>query len=146
MNLNEISTAISTTISLRVRYGETEQMGIVYHGNYPSYLEVARTQFFNHIDISYKSLEEHGIKLRVTDLNIKCLKPAHFDQELAIRVSLRESTKGLRIIFDNEIFNKNGNLLTTASTSLAIINKENRRPIRCPEPIIERLNSLKNQS
>lgn len=146
MNLNEISTAISTTISLQVRYGETDQMGIVYHGNYPSYLEVARIQFFNHIGISYKSLEENGIMLPVTELNIKYLKPAHFDEELSIHVSLREIPKGPRIIFDYEIFNKNGNLLTIASTNLAFINKENRRPIRCPESIIERLNSLKNQS
>src|SRR5690625_7752710 len=96
MNLIEISKAISTTISLRVRYGETDQMVIVYHCNYPYDLEVARIQFFNHIGISYKSLEENGIMLSVTDLNIKYLKPAHFDEELSIRVSLREIPKGDR--------------------------------------------------
>lgn len=141
MNLSKIS----TTISIQVRYGETDQMGIVYHGNYPAYFEVARIQFFNHIGISYKSLEENGIILPVTDLNIKFLKPALFDDILSVNVSLREIPKSARIIFDYEIYNESGNLLTTGSTNLAFVSKENKRPFRCPDFIIERLNSFKNE-
>lgn len=141
MNLKNIS----TNISLRVRYAETDQMGIVYHGEYATYFEVARIEFFNRIGISYKTLEENGIILPVTELIIKYLKPALFDDLLSINVSLRETPKGAKIIFDYKIYNEKGNLLTLASTNLAFLNKENKRPIRCPEFIIEKLNSLKNE-
>lgn len=136
---------ISSTFSIRVRYGETDQMGIVYHGNYPSYFEAARIDFFRNVGIPYKELEEIGIMLPVTELSIKFIKPAHFDELLSVKTILRQIPSGARIVFDYEIRNESGNLLTTGSSTLAFMNSESRRPIRCPEFIINQLNSLENQ-
>lgn len=128
----------TTTVSIRVRYGETDQMGIVYHGNYPAYLEVARIEFFREIGMPYKDIEAQGVMLPVIDLNIKYLRPAKYDELLVIHVKLNEIPSGPRLVFDYEIYGENNKLLTTASTTLVFVDSQNRRPIRCPKFIVDR--------
>lgn len=133
---------ISTTISLRVRYGETDQMGVVYHGNYATYCEVARVEFFRQMGLPYKELEEKGIMLPVIELNLKFLKPAHYDELLFIKTSIPEIPKGVRIIFHYEIYNENQELLTTGTSVLAFIDIKTRKPVRCPAYMIEKMKEL----
>lgn len=133
---------ISTNISLRVRYGETDQMGVVHHGNYPNYFEMARIEFFREIGLPYKKLEDKGIMLPVTDLSLKFKKSAYFDDLLTIKTSLREIPSGVRIYFDYEIYNQNQELLTSGSTTLAFVDAISRKPVRCPNYMLEKLNSL----
>lgn len=133
---------ISATISLRVRYGETDQMGIVYHGNYPAYCEVARVEFFREMGIPYKELEDRGIILPVIELNLKFLRPAHYDDVLKIKTSLPEIPESARIHFDYEIRNQEDVLLTTGYSILAFVDKETRRPVRCPEYMQKKLAGL----
>lgn len=136
----------TTNISVRVRYGETDQMGVVYHGHYPSYLEVARIEFFRKIGIPYKDIEAKGYMLPVTELTIKYLHPAKYDELLKIHVSIDGIPSGPRLIFNYEIYNENEKLLTTASTTLVFINSENRLPTRCPKFIIDRFLTYFNES
>ncbi|MFT5248034.1 MAG: acyl-CoA thioester hydrolase, partial [Gammaproteobacteria bacterium] len=70
---------ISVETKLRVRYGETDQMGYVYYGNYALYYEVGRVELLRDLGTSYKDLEEQGIMLPVMDLSVKYLKPAFYD-------------------------------------------------------------------
>jgi acyl-CoA thioester hydrolase len=73
----------SNTTQVKVRYGETDQMGVVYHGNYPQYFEIGRIEWLRDLGISYKQMEEQGIMLPVVVLNITYCKPALYDDILS---------------------------------------------------------------
>ena len=75
----------SSTTKIRVRYGETDAMGYVYYGNYPLYYEVGRTEMIRDLGLTYKKIEEDGILLPVTSLNIKYYKPALYDELLTVK-------------------------------------------------------------
>jgi acyl-CoA thioester hydrolase len=126
-------------ISFRVRYGETDQMGVVYHGNYPQYLEMGRVEWLRTLGISYKEMEENGIILPVISLRLNFKKSAIYDDLLTVRTILQKRPQ-VRIEFDYEIYNEKKELLAEANTVLAFMNTTNNKPIRCPEYILERLN------
>jgi acyl-CoA thioester hydrolase len=125
-------------ISFRVRYGETDQMGVVYHGNYPQYLEMGRVEWLRTLGISYKEMEENGIILPVISLQLNYKKSAIYDDLLTVRTILRKRPQ-VRIEFDYEIYNEKKELLAEANTVLAFMDSTNNKPIRCPEYILERL-------
>jgi len=75
---------------IKVRYAETDQMGVVHHGNYPQYLEIARLEWLDALGISYKTMEENGVFLPVYTIGITYKKSAQFDDELKVVVSLRD--------------------------------------------------------
>jgi acyl-CoA thioester hydrolase len=125
-------------ISFRVRYGETDQMGVVYHGNYPQYLEMGRVEWLRTLGISYKEMENNGIILPVISLNINFKKSAVYDDLLTVRTILRKKPQ-VRIEFDYKIYNEEGVLLAEANTVLAFMDAKKNKPIRCPEYILERL-------
>ena len=78
------------TANIRVRYGETDQMGVVYHGNYATYFEVARTEWLRNLGVTYKGLEDNGIILPVISLSFNFLKSAKYDDTLSISVFLKK--------------------------------------------------------
>lgn len=125
-------------ISVRVRYGETDQMGVVYHGNYPQYMEMGRVEWLRALGISYKELEESGCILPVINLTIQYKKPAVYDQEITVVTRLKKIPT-VRISFDYEIRSENGDILALAETDLAFLDRDTRRPMRCPASILERL-------
>ncbi|MET3731584.1 acyl-CoA thioesterase [Moheibacter stercoris] len=137
---------ISTKISVRVRYGETDQMGVVYHGNYPSYFEVARVEFFRELGLPYKELEANGIMLPVVDLGIKYLKPAYYDDLLHINTRIPEIPKSVRFRFEYSITNDLGEVITEGFVVLAFIDKDTRKPIRCPEYLTKKMEDYANQN
>lgn len=126
-------------ISFRVRYGETDQMGVVYHGNYPQYLEMGRVEWLRALGISYKEMEENGIILPVFSLNIKFLKSAVYDDLIRVRTILKKKPV-VRIEFDYQIFNETNELLAEANTVLAFMDSNKNKPIKCPDYILEKLN------
>lgn len=130
-----------STTSIKVRYAETDQMGVVHHGNYAQYLEIARIEWLDNLGISYKKMEEEGIILPVYEINLKFKKPALFDDTLKIVTILKEMPK-VRIEFCYEIYNQKDETLTTATTILIFVNKKNMKPIKCPDYVLEK---LKNQ-
>lgn len=119
-------------INLRVRYAETDQMGVVYHGNYAQYFEMGRVEWLRNKGISYKELEESGIMLPVVSLSMNYKKPARYDEELTIVTKLR-FLGGVKIEFDYEIFNERAELLTTAHTVLVFVDMRTKRPVAVPE-------------
>ncbi len=127
-----------SSIDIRVRYGETDQMGIVYYGNYPSYFEVARTEWLRNLGVTYKGMEENGIKLPVISLNIQYIKPAEYDDVLTVHVTLKKRPL-VKIEFDYEIINQNKEKISTGNTVLAFIDSKTNRPIKCPDYILEKL-------
>ena len=126
----------STT--LRTRYSETDQMGVVYYGNYPQYFEVGRVETLRQLGVTYRNMEEDGIMLPVLKLEVKYLRPALYDDELQIKTSLKE-VPNTRITFHHEIFNSDGELLTIGLVQLVFVDAKTRRPRRCPQYVIDKL-------
>ncbi len=125
-------------ISFRVRYSETDQMGVVYHGNYAQYLEMGRVEWLRALGVSYKSMEKNGIMLPVISIQLHFKKSAVYDDLLTVKTILKKKPE-VKIVFDYEIYNQSGALLATANTVLAFINMKSNKPMRCPNYILEKL-------
>ncbi|MEO0570873.1 MAG: thioesterase family protein [Bacteroidota bacterium] len=130
MDLNEIS--------FRVRYGETDQMGIVYHVKYADYLEIGRTEWLRSFGITYKDMEDEGIILPVIHLQIDYKKSAKYDDLLTVETRLK-SRPMVKIAFDYRIYNESRELLAEAHTVLAFMKKNTLKPMGCPDYILAKL-------
>lgn len=126
---------------IRVRYGETDQMGYMYYGNYAQFYEVGRVEMLRGLGMTYKSMEEHGIKMPVLEMRCKYLKPALYDEELTIKVIL-ESMPGVRIHFKYEFYNEAEELIHEGETSLVFVNMQRNRPCLPPPDFLERVRPL----
>jgi acyl-CoA thioester hydrolase len=122
---------ISHEIKLRVRYGETDQMGFCYYGNYAQFLEVARVETLRKFGISYKELEEKGVLLPVRNFSIKYIAPAKYDDVILIQTVVSE-IKNSQIIFTYSIHLRE-KLIATAHTELVFVSAINYKPIRMPK-------------
>ena len=125
-------------IDFRIRYGETDQMGVVYHGNYAQYFEIGRTEWLRNLGITYKQMEEEGIKLPVISLLVNFKKSACYDDIIKVKTTLKKIPTA-SIEFDYEIVNEMGEILTTGNTVLAFIDINRNRPTRCPRYILDKL-------
>ncbi len=126
---------------IRIRYGETDQMGYVYYGNYAQFFEIGRVETLRSLGFSYKAIEDQGIMLPVADLHIRYLKPALYDDLITIRTKII-GIPTAKIEFTYEIFNETDVLLTTASTTLVFVKKETMRPTSPPADLVKKLAAL----
>jgi acyl-CoA thioester hydrolase len=118
--------------TVRVRYGETDQMGYVYYGIYAMYYEVARVESLRQLGLTYKEIEAMGIIMPVLENRSKFLAPGRYDEVLRIVTTLREKPS-VRIKFEYDIFNSENTLIHQGETSLAFIDKLTNRPRRPPD-------------
>jgi len=125
-------------IEIRVRYGETDQMGVVYHGNYAQYFEIGRVEWLRKFGVSYKEMEESGIMLPVISLSVKFKKSARYDDVIKVKTQLVKIPLAT-IEFDYEILNDKNEILATGNTSLVFIDINRNRPTRCPQYILDKL-------
>lgn len=123
---------------LRVRYGETDQMGYVYYGDYAEYFEVGRVEALRRLGYAYRRLEEQGVMLPVRDLRITYHKPARYDDLLTVRTRIT-ALPDVRIVFDYEVINADGVLLCEAMTTLIFVDSATMRPRRAPEELLATL-------
>jgi acyl-CoA thioester hydrolase len=126
---------------VRVRYAETDQMGVVYHGNYAQYFEMGRVEWLRSLGVSYKWMEENGVMLPVVSLEMSYKKPARYDDLLTVRTILK-SQNGVKIDFNYEIYNENKELLTTGYSLLVFVDMKTGRPILPPEYVTDKLKDL----
>ncbi|MEW9124949.1 MAG: thioesterase family protein [Thermotaleaceae bacterium] len=113
----------SNEARVRVRYEETDQMGVVYHGNYYTWFEVGRTEFYRSLGYTYKDLEEGGIITPVIESHCSYKIPARYDEELFIHTQIQE-LKGVRLNFAYKVFrSKDRELLAEGKTIHAFVNK-----------------------
>ena len=124
--------------TVRVRYAETDQMGVVYHGNYAQYFEMGRVEWLRNLGISYKWMEENGIMLPVVSLTINYKKPARYDDELTVKTIFKNQTS-VKIEFDYEIYNDKQELLTTGNSILVFVDMKTGRPTMPPDYVREKL-------
>ena len=111
-------------IFIKVRYNETDQMGVVYHGNYFTWFDIGRTDFFRKTVMSYGELEDKGILLPVIEANCKYIKPAKYDDEIIIATKL-SNLKGVRLKFEYTLYRKRDNILIGEGYTVhAFVDKE----------------------
>ena len=127
--------------TVRVRYAETDQMGVVYHGNYAQYFEMGRVEWLRNLGVSYKWMEENGVMLPVVSLEMNYKKPARYDDVLRVKTVLI-SQNSVKIEFDFEIYNEQNELLTTGYSMLVFVDMKTGRPIIPPSYVSDKIKNI----
>ena len=123
-----------TTQEIKVRYYETDQMGIVHHSNYLKFFEFARIEWLEELKMPYHEIERNKIILPVVNCELKFLKPLVFGDTFKVEVHCSKKPKS-SIEFSYEIFNSRGEKTTEGRTLLAFLNSDTMKPLRCPKSI-----------
>lgn len=132
---------ISHKFQKRVRYGETDQMGYLYYGNYAQLYEIGRVELIRSLGITYKSLEEeHKIMMPVLNMHSRFVRPAFYDEMLTLETQIRR-LPGKEIIFHTEIFNEKGKLINGGKVTLFFVDMNTNRRVSTPEFLMEKLRS-----
>ena len=126
------------TTKIRVRYGETDQMGYMYYGNYAEFYEVGRVEMLRSLGMTYSWMEAIGIKMPVLEMKCKYIKPALYDEEISVKV-IMEKMPGVRIHFKYELYNPNNELINLGETLLVFVNMETNRPCMPPPEFMDKL-------
>jgi acyl-CoA thioester hydrolase len=125
----------SGEIAVRVRYAETDRMGLLHHANYLVYFEAARIELLRQAGGSYKEIEDQGYLLVLTRIEVKYRRPVYFDDVLLVRVTV-ERTTAVRIDHRYEVL-RDGMLVAEGSSTLACVDREGQ-PQALPEVLRER--------
>jgi len=132
---------ITDKYEIRPRYGEVDQMGYVYHANYVTYCHQARTELLRKLGINDSNLEAKHVMLPVISFEITYKKPAHYDELITIKTTIKELPK-IRFHFEFEIKNEQNIILCEAKSTVVFVNSQSRSPISIPD-FVE--NKLKNK-
>ena len=129
---------ITSETTIRVRYGETDQMGYSYYGNYALYYEVGRTDMLRQLKFSYRKLEEEGYILPVKSLQIHYIKPAKYDDTITVKTFLKKIPSA-KIKFDYEVYNKEKELINHGTTELVFVDRESKKVTKPPVFFIDKV-------
>lgn len=124
---------------IRVRYAETDQMDVVYYGNYAQYFEVGRVEAIRQLGLSYKNMEAGGVILPVVEFTAKFLRPAHYDDLMTVRTTIKELPADHRILFHQEVYNEQGKLLTVGKVLLYFLKRDTMARTNMPADLAEKL-------
>jgi acyl-CoA thioester hydrolase len=128
-----------TESKVRVRYAETDQMGVVYHSHYFQYFEVARAEAIRELGFTYADMEKMGTIMPVIEVQCRYLRPALYDDLLTIRVILKEMPANHKIEFHQEVYNEKGELLVTGKVILYFMEAKTMKRSSMPEKLQEKL-------
>lgn len=129
----------SAETKIRVRYGETDQMGYLYYGFYALYYEVGRAEAIRELGFTYRKMEEMGIMMPVAELNAKYFRPALYDDLVTIKTILKELPEGSKIQFHSELYNEQGELLNKGVTTLVFYDPLKKEKTLMPAELLEKL-------
>lgn len=124
---------------IRVRYAETDQMGVVYHGNYFQYFEVARAESIRELGFTYADMEKMGVIMPVVEVQCRYLRPALYDDLITVRVTLRELPAHHKIEFHQDIFNEHGEQLAAGRVVLYFMEAGTMKRTTMPEALLLKL-------
>jgi len=127
---------IENTSEIRVRYGETDQMGYVYHGNYALYCEVGRTELLRSLGISYRQIEDNGYMLPVLNFNSTYFKPARYDELIKVITSIKVKPS-VKVLFEYHIYNEKDELVNISQSTLGFMDARTNKPTRPPQFFLE---------
>lgn len=129
---------ISHDSFVRVRYGETDQMGVVYYGKYAEYFEVSRAELIRDLGYSYREMESEGVMMPVTEMRVRYLRSARYDDLLTLRASIA-GIPDKRIVVVTDVLNDAGKLCVRGEVTLAFIDMESGKAVSAPRRFIELL-------
>ncbi|RYE24530.1 MAG: acyl-CoA thioesterase [Sphingobacteriales bacterium] len=135
----------SSTTQIRVRYGETDQMGYLYYGNYAEYYEVGRAEAIRKLGYTYRQMEETGIMMPVVALNVQYFRPALYDDLITVKTILKEIPEGSKIEFHSELYNEQEQLLNKGITTLVFYDMKEKKKVSLPQDLREKLEPLFNE-
>lgn len=124
---------------IRIHYALTDQMGLVYYGNYAQLYEIGRTEALRSLGLTYKEIEATGIIMPVTEMHTRFLRPALYDDLITVVTMVKEMPLHSKIVFHSEIFNEKNELLNVGEVSLYFINAKTMKRSDMPEQIKEKL-------
>ena len=130
--------------TVRVRYAETDQMGVVYHSHYFQYFEVARAESIRALGYTYADMEKDGIIMPVVEVQAKYLRPAFYDQLLTIKTMLKELPVHHKIEFNQEVLNEQGELLATGRIILYFMEMKTKKRHTMPDILLKKLQPFFN--
>lgn len=134
----------SHDVQLRVRYGETDQMGYLYYGRYAEYFEVGRVETIRSLGLSYKTLEEeYGIWLPVVSMEMRFVRPAYYDDVLTVHTEIRKLPDAY-ITFHSELFNDTRKLVNAGTVRLCFFAAREKKVVLAPQLLINQLNPYFN--
>ncbi|CAI8190029.1 MAG: Acyl-CoA thioester hydrolase YbgC [Flavobacteriaceae bacterium] len=122
-------------LQVRVRYQETDRMGIVYHANYLSYFELGRVEWLRNKGLDYARLEDSGVLLPVVNVSISYKAPASYDQLLSVETVLVK-IGGASLVFQNKIYDENKRLLVEGEVTLVATDSSSFKPIKIPASLL----------
>lgn len=122
-----------TETQIRIHYALTDQMGVVYHGHYAQFYEIARTEAIRQIGYTYKDIEAMGIIMPVIDIHSRFLRPAKYDDLITVKTILKELPAHHKIVFHHEIYNQADELLNTGDVTLYFMQAKDMK--RCDMPL-----------
>lgn len=125
---------IKDTHTFRPRYSETDQMGVVYYGNYAAYFEVGRVELLRKLGVSYAQLEANGTMLPVVHMSIDFKRGAKYDEEVQLETSMHELPTR-KISFYHILRDMNGKTLVSGKVVLVFVDKITFKPKSCPEEL-----------
>jgi acyl-CoA thioester hydrolase len=128
-----------TETQLRVRYAETDQMGVVYHSNYFPWFETARAESIRQLGFSYADMEKMGIIMPVIEVQCRYIRPAVYDDLLRIKVILKELPVHHKIEFHHEVFNEKNELLAAGRIILYFLEAKTMKRTTMPEQLLLKL-------
>ena len=124
---------------IRVRYAETDQMNVVYYGNYAQYFEVGRAESIRQLGFTYKDMEAMGVIMPVVEMHCKYLRTAHYDDLLTVKTILKELPTDHRIEFHHEVYNENKKLLTVGHVVLFFVTAGEMKKSSMPVQLYDKL-------
>lgn len=125
----------TSATQLRVRYADTDKMGVVYHSNYIDYFEVARTESIRNLGITYAQIEAAGIIMPVIEVHCKYIRPATYDDLITVTANLHELPEGHRITFHQEACNEKKELLAKGHVVLYFMEARTMKRAAMPEAL-----------
>ena len=129
---------ISYQTQVRVRYKDTDQMGIMHHSNYIVLYETARTEWLRDMGLTYAEIERRGVMSPIIEVQSRYHYPAFYDEVLTVKVMMDEMPAA-RLNISSEVYNEAGRLINTGRVTLGFMNAQTRRPCRAPEWFVEAL-------
>ncbi|MEJ7675374.1 MAG: thioesterase family protein [Chitinophagaceae bacterium] len=124
---------------IRIHYALTDQMGVVYYGNYAQFYEIGRTEAIRALGFTYKEIEAMGIVLAVTDMHIKFLRPAKYDDVITVKTTLRKFLCIIKSFSMERSYNQENELLNTGEVTLYFLEAKTMKRINMPEELKEKL-------
>lgn len=123
---------------IRVRYGEVDRMGFLFHAHYANYYEVGRTECIRQLGLTYKTIEDAGVLMPVTDLSVKFLLPARYDELITVRSTI-PSLPAVRMVVEGEMRNASGETINRSEVRLTFLDAASGRIVTAPETLLAKL-------